>query len=190
MAATRRTPTRNPTKAELRATYRRLRRELPGRASRSIRIWLHVTALPEVRAARRVLAYRAVPGEPETDAFLVWCHESGKHVDLTASDPAAPFPDDPSVFDAVLVPGLAFAPDGRRLGQGGGWYDRLLAQLPGECLTVGVCFAEQLVDDLPSERHDVAVAVVVTEAGTSRSHALPRVDESSGSSVPSGHPTT
>lgn len=51
----------------------------------------------------------------------------------------------------VLVPGTAFTADGRRLGQGGGFYDRVLG--PG-LVAVGIGFACQLVDELPTEPHD------------------------------------
>ena len=62
----------------------------------------------------------------------------------------------------MVVPGLAFTLDGRRLGYGGGYYDRFLAALPASATTVGLCFREQLVDDLPLDPHDLAVALVIT----------------------------
>ena len=70
---------------------------------------------------------------------------------------------EPTTLDVVIVPGLAFAVDGRRLGQGGGHYDRFLPRLRAECLTIGVCYAEQLVADLPNDTHDIAVHLVVTD---------------------------
>ena len=51
---------------------------------------------------------------------------------------------DPAWPDVVIVPGLAFTSTGRRLGQGGGWYDRFLVGVRDDCVTVGVCFHEQL----------------------------------------------
>ncbi|MBN8525148.1 MAG: 5-formyltetrahydrofolate cyclo-ligase [Planctomycetes bacterium] len=63
--------------------------------------------------------------------------------------PAAELPDGA----VVLVPGVAFCADGRRLGQGGGFYDRLLEARP-DLRAIGVGFACQLVDDLPAEAHD------------------------------------
>lgn len=72
---------------------------------------------------------------------------------------------DLSDVDTILVPGLAFAPDGRRLGRGGGWYDRLLASCDADTLTIGICFHTQLFADLPTEAHDRRVARVVTESG-------------------------
>ena len=71
---------------------------------------------------------------------------------------------DPASLDVVVVPGLAFTADGRRLGQGGGHYDRFLPRLRPECRTVGAAFAEQVVDDLPTEPHDVRLDLVVTDA--------------------------
>lgn len=73
-------------------------------------------------------------------------------------------PVDPDAIDVVLVPGLAFTRDGRRLGQGGGFYDRFLPRLRPDCVTIGVCFAEQIVDDLTTEPHDRIVDRVVTDA--------------------------
>ncbi len=62
----------------------------------------------------------------------------------------------------VLVPGLAFDASGGRLGRGAGFYDRFLASLSDRCLTVGVCFAAQMIDAVPHEAHDVSVQRVVT----------------------------
>lgn len=60
-----------------------------------------------------------------------------------------------------LVPGLAFTRDGKRLGYGGGWYDRLLAEAPKDALKIGIAHAFQVVDDLPSESHDILLTKVV-----------------------------
>ncbi len=75
---------------------------------------------------------------------------------------------DPTCLDLVIVPGVAFARDGRRLGRGGGFYDRLLASLP-TVATCGVCCNERLLDDLPTEPHDVRVQAVATPTGLWRS---------------------
>ncbi|MEM0969962.1 MAG: 5-formyltetrahydrofolate cyclo-ligase [Verrucomicrobiota bacterium] len=66
----------------------------------------------------------------------------------------------------LLVPGLAFSCEtGARLGQGGGFYDRLLAgRLRGEMpRIVGVCFEAQLVRSIPMEEFDQTVDCVCTE---------------------------
>ncbi len=74
---------------------------------------------------------------------------------------------DPTTIDVVVVPGLAFTRDGRRLGQGGGYYDRFLPLLRDDCVTCGVGFAVQIVDDLPSESHDRVLTMVITDANPS-----------------------
>jgi len=71
----------------------------------------------------------------------------------------------PAEINVILVPGLAFAPSGEiRLGRGGGWYDRLLADPNLEATRLGVCFALQLRDNLPRDPHDQGVDEVITEA--------------------------
>ena len=62
-----------------------------------------------------------------------------------------------------LVPGLAFTRNGKRLGYGGGWYDRLLAKAPKDSLKLGIAHAFQVVDDLPSEPHDILLTGVVDD---------------------------
>jgi len=71
-------------------------------------------------------------------------------------------------LDAVIVPGVAFTRDGRRLGRGGGVYDRVLADLRPDALTIGVCAAPFLVDRVPVAPHDRPVAIVVTDASVWR----------------------
>ena len=63
----------------------------------------------------------------------------------------------------VLVPGIVFDRQGHRIGYGGGYFDRFLAGRHG--LSVGLAFAWQVVEEIPRDAHDVAVAMVVTEAG-------------------------
>jgi 5-formyltetrahydrofolate cyclo-ligase len=60
----------------------------------------------------------------------------------------------PDRVGLIVVPGLAFTAAGDRLGRGGGYYDRLLSQLPVGAVRVGVGFACQLLDALPTEPHD------------------------------------
>ena len=62
---------------------------------------------------------------------------------------------------AAVVPGLAFSPDGYRLGRGGGYYDRWLAAHP-DCLAVGLCY-EAFLLDVPREPFDRHVGVILTE---------------------------
>ena len=60
----------------------------------------------------------------------------------------------------VLMPGLAFDPKGNRMGYGGGFYDRFLAQEPAHP-TVALCYEFQMVEQLPTEEFDVPVDLVL-----------------------------
>lgn len=70
----------------------------------------------------------------------------------------------PDRLDLVLVPGVAFDRDGGRMGNGQGYYDRLLAQVRPDCQLVALCYESQLFDDLVVGPHDVFMDKVVTEA--------------------------
>jgi len=63
-------------------------------------------------------------------------------------------------LDLILVPGVAFDLQGRRLGRGKGFYDQLLASVRG--MTCGVAFDEQIVDRVPVEPHDIHLNCILT----------------------------
>jgi 5-formyltetrahydrofolate cyclo-ligase len=69
-------------------------------------------------------------------------------------------------IDFVLVPGVAFDQAGRRLGYGGGYYDRLLPLLSKQAARIAGAFELQLVDLVPAAPHDIAVDAIVTESRT------------------------
>lgn len=60
----------------------------------------------------------------------------------------------------VLMPGLAFDPQGHRIGYGGGFYDKFLSREPGH-KTVALCYEFQLVEQLETEEFDIPVDVVI-----------------------------
>lgn len=70
---------------------------------------------------------------------------------------------EPRQLDLVIVPGVAFSRDGGRMGNGQGYYDRLLANVREDCLLVGLCYESQLFDELIVSPHDVYMDQVVTE---------------------------
>jgi 5-formyltetrahydrofolate cyclo-ligase len=67
--------------------------------------------------------------------------------------------------DVVVVPALAVARDGARLGRGGGYYDRALRHVRADAALVAVVFDDELFDELPVEEHDQRVTAVVTPSG-------------------------
>ena len=62
----------------------------------------------------------------------------------------------------ILVPGVAFDLRGRRLGYGGGYYDRLLPLLPPRASRIAGAFDLQLVPELPAAPHDLSVHAIAT----------------------------
>jgi 5-formyltetrahydrofolate cyclo-ligase len=69
------------------------------------------------------------------------------------------FPDDKSI---MIIPGLAFTPNGDRMGRGGGYYDRYLAE--NRVLNkVAITFELQIKDNIPTEEWDKKIDIVVSE---------------------------
>ena len=76
-----------------------------------------------------------------------------------------PIADEPVANDLtalVLMPGLAFDPEGHRLGYGGGFYDRYLAEQPDHPL-VALCYGFQMMEHLETEVHDIPVDLVIAD---------------------------
>jgi len=119
-------------------------------------------AIPRVDTAARMLEARAIV-DPDVDA------EPGFR---GIPEPRAGRPRiEPAAIDWVLVPGVAFDAAGRRLGYGGGYYDRLLPLVPPSTPRVAGAFDLQIVPRVPAAPHDLAVDAVVTE---SRAILIPR----------------
>ena len=72
----------------------------------------------------------------------------------------------PEELDLVMVPGTAFDPRGGRMGQGKGYYDRLLATARADAPLVGMAFDCQVFDEIPVAPHDVFMDLVLTESRT------------------------
>ena len=138
------------------------------------------------RQAKAIYGYLSYNQEVRTEPILRRAQADGKRVavpkvcgdemrflwldDLQQVAPGAygipePIADGPVAMDEtalVLMPGLAFDPEGRRLGYGGGFYDRYLADQPNHPL-VALCYSFQLLDHLETEAHDVPVDLVVCD---------------------------
>ena len=68
-------------------------------------------------------------------------------------------PDDNTL---IIMPGAVFSEDRKRIGYGGGYYDKYLAKHP-KCHTVAVCYELQIFPDIPSEEYDIKPEIIVTE---------------------------
>ena len=177
-------------KAALRQRVRNALRNLApaDRQAGSIQACTRLRQEPVWRQATSVLLYAPLPDELDVLPLLQEALLAGKQVALPRFDPVGNSylacevlnPDDdlqvgqygireprancPVVrlnrLDFVLVPGVAFAMDGRRLGRGKGVYDRLLTAVRGS--KCGAAFDEQIVDDLPMEPHDIRLDCILT----------------------------
>ena len=166
-------------KRELRA-YIRGRKSLMSDAQKRAEEAAVLDALASCEAfvkARTVLSYCSLPDEFSTESIPVRWPEKRIAVPLVDGDslrlkefvpgrlskgykgimePSADLPDvNPDDIGFALVPGLAFTADGKRLGRGKGFYDRLLPRL--HCPTAGLAWSCQILEDLPTDEWDVTV---------------------------------
>ncbi len=184
-------------KAGLRAAALRARDALSpaARHDLSLRIAARIRALAAWRDAQCVLLYASFGSEFDTGALIADALAAGKSLCLpraiaatraldihTVCDPAreltpgrhgirepvitCPQPALTSV-DFVLVPGVAFTPYCTRLGYGGGYYDRTLAQLRREksVTAIGIAFAGQWIEKVPADAGDQPLDAVLDERG-------------------------
>lgn len=176
------------TKSQLRKQIAAIRKSLSEEtvSLNSRHIVERILKLKPFQKAEIIALYMAIGGEIRLDPLFSTCWNSGKRTCIPVFDaqtkvyemaeitsetqfkvgnygikepintPRIPMKE----IDLILVPGVAFSRDGKRLGRGGGYYDRLLAGYQGTA--VGVAFDEQIVAEIPCEAHDLPVDYVVT----------------------------
>ena len=75
-------------------------------------------------------------------------------------------------IDIILVPGVGFDRNFNRLGYGGGFYDKLLEELPVKIPRIALAFNLQLIENIPIMAHDLKVDIIITEKEILRRKAL------------------
>ena len=168
------------------------------RAEFSRAIMLRILDLPPYKSAACVLGYMSFGAEFSSEAWVQQALQDGKQVllpkvnggtkqlelyrisdlqrDLAPGLWDIPEPlaercvrvDALEQVDFILLPGVAFARDGSRLGYGGGFYDKLLARISpgnkgGRPALAAAAFSMQLVKDIPQEATDRKVEWLLTE---------------------------
>lgn len=173
-------------KKELRRTIREKKRAMTEDEieSRSAKLAQLLYASEAYRNAKTIYGYLPYNQEVRTVPMLEQALRDGKRVavpkvfgdemkflyleDLTkvakgyAGIPE-PIADEPEARDdsaLVLMPGLAFDPQGHRIGYGGGFYDKFLAAEPNHP-TLALCYDFQLLPELETEEHDIPVDTVL-----------------------------
>ena len=173
-------------KQELRRTIREQKRamtneEIEARSAKLAELFLQSEAY---RNAKTIYGYMPYNQEVRTVAMLEQALKDGKRVaipkcygdemkfiymdDLSKVEKGyanipEPVADEPVADDKtalVLMPGLAFDPQGHRIGYGGGFYDKFLSQEPGHP-TLALCYAFQMLPHLETEEFDIPVDCVL-----------------------------
>ena len=156
----------------------------------SLQLCANISRLESFRSAKTVLAYAATWDEADPSAICALAEKLGKTVAYPVSykggimDCYAPkCPEDwkdgilgirvpdtekarlvqPEEFDLVLVPCVAFDEEKRRLGHGGGYYDRYLPRCSGARFVL-IAFEVQKMPHIITEEHDILMDALVTEA--------------------------
>ena len=69
----------------------------------------------------------------------------------------------PEEIDIIILPCISCDRDCNRIGHGAGYYDKFLSKTGKDCFTMALCYEEAMLDDIPTEPHDMPVDAVVTE---------------------------
>ena len=173
-------------KKELRKKIRELKRAMTTEQidSASARLGELFLACPQYKEAKTIYGYLPYNQEVRTVPMLEQAIKDGKRVavpkcygdemrfiymdDLTQVENGyanipEPIADGPVADDKtalVLMPGMAFTKDGKRMGYGGGFYDKFLEREPNHP-TIALCYEFQLLDHLDVEAHDIPVDEVL-----------------------------
>lgn len=179
-------------KARLRAHFKQLREQIAPKQRQKMDALVerHFFELPEVHDRHVFFTYLSRGGEVDTHGIAARLVQGHKRV-LAPSPDRRALPADgmfnvslhpaggklvesgrcgatnPEDLEVIVVPGIAWDRAGYRVGFGGGYFDRLLAAAPG-ALKVGLAYECQVVESVPRDGWDMAVDVVVTEAGAVR----------------------
>ena len=143
----------------------------------SVAIFLSTPQEPQTRDAIRVLSahgVRCYAPLSQAEGVMTWA-PIDSHTPERAGLGGMPEPDvgegvssNTIIVDVVICPAAAVDDTGTRLGWGGGFYDRFLANLPAETPVFALVFDDDVVSGLPGEAHDFPVSGVVTPSGWRR----------------------
>lgn len=183
-------------KRALRAELRERRQNMTAteREAATAGITSHLIELATRLSARSVSAYLSSPMEPDTRPFLNWALERGIRtllpvtredglLDWTVGDGVSEMeglfgmpeavgellgPIAINGVDLILVPAAAVGADGLRMGWGRGYFDKTLGSMEKCPPVYAVLYDDELLDEVPREKHDQSVNGVVTPSGIVR----------------------
>ena len=162
------------------------------RYEKSIAVMHNFLSMPEMRQWSTLFIYVNFRSEVETITLIRQCIDLGIRVavplvdasaismipllikdpgqdlrpgyyNIPEPDPERSLPVEPEEIDAAIIPGSVFDMHGGRLGYGGGYYDRFLANDAPQARRIGFAFEMQVVDKVPLEPHDQPLDILITE---------------------------
>ena len=178
-------------KNTLRKTYLQIRKNTDGKVEKSSEIRRRLFENEGFKNAKTLAVYCSLPDEVETDGIIENALAMGKSVvvpkiispgimkfyrimGISQLAPSYHFgirePDDlceevsAKDIQLAVVPGVCFDLSKSRIGQGGGYYDRYLAECDS-AIKVGICFDSQILKDsyIPCEKTDIKMDLIITE---------------------------
>lgn len=174
-------------KAEIRRKIKHLRMMLSEaeKLSAAEEVFNHLEKTAAFLLAEKILMYHSLPDELPTHAFLSkWSGRkqfylprvNGVNLDILPYDesrlelgafhieePTGTDTISPEEIELIVVPAVAYDSRRNRLGRGKGFYDRLLATTKATKIGIGYTF--QMVEEIPTEEHDVPMDFVITQLG-------------------------
>ena len=172
-------------KSEIRTTAKRAVKELSSeqKKHKSALIVKDILALEAVKSAKVIALYASLPDEVISDELIeilasqkrvVLPRVAGDDMDFYPyspnemevgafgiTEPQAADAINPAEIDTIIAPGVAFTAEGKRCGRGKGYYDKYLSRKGFRATKIGICYKEQLAEDIPSEPHDILMDCVV-----------------------------
>lgn len=160
------------------------------RAEQSRKICAALTQLKEFRRSGVIMVFLSLPHEIDTVPIILNAWQQGKTVAVPKiswqqrhmipvqinsletgfstdgfglKNPTTGLPVPIEDIDFVVTPGLGFDRKGNRLGRGGGYFDRFFSNDTLKAVRCGVCFSEQLVDEVPTVETDIPVDMLITD---------------------------
>lgn len=172
-------------KSDIRRKIKNLRMMLSEmeKASAAEEVFAQLEKTAAFMMADNILMYHSLPDELQTIKFLQKWHDrkrfflprvNGVNLDILPyeetrlelgsfqiEEPTGEDVVDVDDIELMVIPAVAFDRKGNRLGRGKGFYDRLLSS--SKATKIGVGYEFQLLDSIPSEPHDVAMDMVITQ---------------------------
>jgi len=174
-------------KQTIRKKYLEIRKNINNKELKSSVIFNQIINAKEYQNAKVIAMYKNLKSEVSTDALIDYSLNVGKIIALprVTNDSLSfykitndskliksnfgvqePISNDndyiyPDNIDLIIIPGVCFDKNKNRLGFGKGYYDKYLENT--KIKRIGICFTEQLVDEIPITENDIKMDLIITD---------------------------